>query len=294
MPGTQQDNINTQPLAHQFANLEKFGRHKKDFSLVLMALELEEGCHAPKIADTLLYALSWLQKKKETTPTHPFFRWHENIYAFLNCFPSDVLATINFAFLDDKNEWLLQAMQDCPSLNKIIITDPRCLNNRFSFFLEQAMHLKTIHLELMNPLCLGGELIALIYGLEKNTSLEEIKFKGQINDASTLGYLLEAIKKSQNIRLIDLKECEMNEACHKTIKAYMQNNINIEVLVDSDNLLTTTESHSQLSSTPTMSAFTPYYRRQIARIEMQISPEIIAQADAEIAAITKRMVGLYY
>lgn len=298
MPETQRDNTNTPPLvAHQFANFEDFGRLKKDFSLILMALELKEECHAPKVADTLRCALKWLQKKKETTPTHPFFRWHENIHAFLNCFPSEILATLDLVFIDDKKEWLLQAMQDSPALTKITITDSRCLNNRFSYFLEHAMHLKEINLELTSPLCLGSAaLIALIYGLDQNTTLEEIVLKGQIDNADCLGYLLETSKKSKNIRRLDLRECKMSEACYQAIKTFMKNIINFEILFDSDNLLATHVNHGLLnciSSTPAMPAFTPHYSRRITNIGMPFSPEIIAQADAEIAAITERMVSLY-
>ncbi len=296
MPETQQVNTTTQQCAHQFTNLEILGRQKRDFSLVLMAMELNEECHAPKVEDTLRYALKWLQKKKETTPTHPFFHWHENIHAFLDCFPSEILATINLVFIDDESEWLLQAMQDYPLLNKICISDPRCLNSRFSSFLEHAKHLTQIHLELANPLCLGSELIALIYGLDKNTSLEKVDLKGQLKDADRLVYLLETINNSQNIRCLDLRGCELSETCHQTIRAHRQNNKTVDILFDFHNHNATTECPSVLnctSSTHTPPAFIPHYSRHITNFGMPFSPEIIAQADAEIAAITKRMAILF-
>ncbi len=282
------------PPENLFSNLETFGRLRKDFSLVIMALELREECRSSAVVDTLFHALSWLQRKLETIPEHSFFRWQENIHAFLACFPSDGLATISSIFIDDKKEWLLKAMQDSPSFTKLTINDSRCLNNRFTYFLEQAKYLNEIHLELTKPLCMGPSFFALIAGLEKNTTLESVVLKGKLDDAECLEYLLETSNKSKSIWRLDFSECKMSEACYQIIKTRMENYRSLQIIADSSNLLKPPENQAPLdciSSTPAMPAFTPCYERRNV-IQTHLSPEIIAKADAEIAAITKRM-GLF-
>jgi hypothetical protein len=278
------------PGSQQFAELQHFAIKYQDATLAItIATEFADHSQREHEVDNFFAALSWLQKARDFNPDHPFFNQPENVQNFLSYFSCNALRAMSFLFIDDKSEWLLKALQDCPKCDQIVIYNFHCMNQKFSEFIASASHLKQITLAFDQPLH-NESFSTLLAGLEKNTSLEVLILRGQLRGDEDIDCLLKVIHNPHcKIHTLDLRNCHINEAGANVLLEFVINSKQMKHLYLENNLfskMTLNNIQRALLFTQYRPAVVPQYRHALQMSDC--ANHMMDRADAEVASILNR------
>lgn len=278
------------PGSQQFAELQHFAIKYQDTSLAItIATEFAEHSQRGHEIDNFFAALTWLQKARDFNSDHPFFHQPENIQTFLGYFSCNALRAMSFLLVDDKSEWLLKALQDCPTCNQIVIYNFHCMNQKFSDFIANSVHLKQITLAFDQPLH-NGSLSILLAGLEKNTSLEVLILRGQLRGDEDIDCLLRVIHNPHcKIHTLDLSNCHISETGANVLLEFVINSKKMQQLYLDGNLfskMTLNNIQRALLFTQYRPAVVPQYRHALRMSDC--ANHTMDRADVEVASILNR------
>jgi hypothetical protein len=276
------------PGTQQFTDLQHFAAKYEDATLAItIATQFAVNSASTHEVDNFFGALSWLQRAKDFNPKHLFFTHPENIQTFLANFSSHTLRAMSFLFVDDKTDWLLEALRNHPRCNQIVIYDLHCLNERFSKFLASSTHLKQITLAFEQPLH-NISLSMFLVGLERNTSLESLMLRGQLKGDADVECLLNILSHPHcKIHTLDLSNCNISEACANMLLDFVINSKKIkQICLEGNPISTMTLNNIQraLLFTQYRPLYAPQYRALKTSDKNNLSKN---PADEEVARILK-------